>query len=416
LIPTQIALLGVASLLLLALFLATVDAAFHHFRKVTLRLFSENEEPWKTELVKDYLDEPMRLLLPLRIGIQASMVGVTVLLTELFIAAELRRALLLAFLCMLGILFVFRELLPHMIALKNPERVFLTLVPAFRFYTRVMTPFSRPLERLIRVFLKKETQLEEANKDEEIQAFIETGQEEGLLEADEGRMVQKIVDLSERQVREIMTPRPNVVGVERVTSLSELRALFARERYARMPVYEENLDHVVGLVYAIDLLALGDDQPRASLDSLVRPVLFVPETKRVSDLLREFQRGQSTFAMVVDEYGGTSGLVTVEDILEEIVGEIHDEFDEAGRDIVREAEGVFLVSGGADIERVQEETHLELEGEGFGTVSGFLLDMLGRVPEPGEVIDYDGARIEVVDAESHRINRVRFHLLAPNRA
>ena len=183
-----------------------------------------------------------------------------------------------------------------------------------------------------------------------------------------------------------------------------------RKKYSRVPVYRENLDHIEGLVYAIDLIAFLEANPDTSIKPLVREVGFVPETKKVSELLAEFQRSNQTLTMVVDEYGGISGLVTVEDILEEIVGEIHDEFDEVDQEIVREREGVFLVSGRADIDDVKQELHLEVNGSGFETVSGYVLDAIGRIPQVGEVIENAGLRIEVVDADGQRINKVRFRM------
>ena len=202
-----------------------------------------------------------------------------------------------------------------------------------------------------------------------------------------------------------------MVGVRREANLAELRQLFMEEKYSRVPVFEENLDHIVGLVHAIDVVSYADRSAEGPIDSLIRPVKFVPETKKVSDLLREFQRSRSTIAMVVDEYGGTSGLLTVEDIIEEIVGEIHDEFDEeVGEEFVREGEGVFLVSGRADVDLLKEKLGLDVNGKGFDTVSGLVLAALGRVPQSGEAIDYQGLTIEIVDAEGQRINKVRIRL------
>jgi CBS domain containing-hemolysin-like protein len=266
------------------------------------------------------------------------------------------------------------------------------------------------MARLVRAFLGTEEQEGEQASEEEVQAFIETGEEEGILEGDEGRMVQSIVDFGDTIVREVMTPRPEMVAIQRGSSFGELGSLFAEEKYSRVPVYEEDLDHITGLVFAIDFLAHRDANPDTSFESLIRKVRFVPETKKVSELLREFQRSQSTLAVVVDEYGGTSGLVTVEDLLEEIVGEIHDEFDVVDQEIIEEGEGAFLVSGRTDIDEVKDKLHLEVNGKGFETVSGYLLDSLGRVPQAGEVIDIHGMRIVVVDADGQRIHKVRFQL------
>ncbi len=402
--------IGISCLLVLALFLSTIDVAFHYFSKITIRQFSE--EGWKTEFLNRCLEDPMRLLLPLRIGIQGGLIAATVLLTQFYIDRSPAQAVVLSFVTMLPVYLIFREVLPNFIARISPERVLLALLPAFRIYDALIWPVSRPLSHLVRAFVKDEEETEdEGVSEEEVQAFIETGEEEGILEGDEGRMVQSIVDLGDKVVREIMTPRPEMVGVRREANLAELRQLFMDEKYSRVPVFEESLDHIVGLVHAIDVLSYADRSTDDSIDSLIRPVNFVPETKKVSALLREFQRSRSTIAMVADEYGGTSGLLTVEDIIEEIVGEIHDEFDdEVGEEFVREGDGVFLVSGRADVDVLKEKLDLDVNGKGFDTVSGLVLAALGRVPQSGEAIDYQGLTIEVVDAEGQRINKVRIRL------
>ena len=357
------------------------------------------------------LEDPMSFLLPLRIGLQGAFTGTTVLVTMLFLSSSTSglQPLLFAFGTMLAIFLVFRETLPNIIARKNPERVLLTLLPAFRVYSKLVTPISRPLFRFVGAFIHESAE-DEVPTDEDVQAFIEAGEEEGILEGDEGRMVQSIVDLGDKVVREIMTPRPEMVAIRNDATLGEVRALFAKEKHARVPVYRESLDRIEGLVYAIDLIAFLEANPDAAIKPLIRDVSFVPETKKVSALLAEFQRSNQTLTMVVDEYGGISGLVTVEDILEEIVGEINDEFDEVDEEIVKEREGVFLVSGRADIDDVKERLHFEVNGSGFVTVSGYVLDSIGRIPRVGEVIENAGLRIEVVDADGQRINKVRFRL------
>jgi CBS domain containing-hemolysin-like protein len=391
-IPTDITLLGITALLLGVLCLAIIEVSFHYFNKISIRTY--REEPWKMEFLSRCFDEPMSFLLPLRIGIQGALIGVTVLVTNLYIASGVSRALVLAFLTMLPVILIFREALPNIIGRNNPEKILLAMLPAFRVYMRVVMPISRPLVKLVRIFLGAERQ-----------------EEEGILEGDEGRMVQSIVDFGDKIVREVMTPRPEMVAVRRDATVGELGALFIEEKNSRLPVYEEDLDHVIGLVFAIDFLAYREEAtPDSPIEPLIRKVRFVPETKKVAELLPEFQRSQSTLAMVVDEYGGTSGLVSVEDLLEEIVGDIHDEFDEVDQEIVKEGEGVYLVSGKADIDDVKDQLRLEVNGKGFETVSGYLLESLGRVPQAGETIDLDGMKVEVVEAEGQRIHKVRFQL------
>ena len=408
-ISADLTLFGISVLLLLVLFLAIIEVAFFSFSRISIRTY--REESWKTQFLNRCLDDPVIFTLPLRIGIQGALIGITVLVTGFFIGSGLPRTLVLTFFTVLPIFFIFREAIPNIIARKNPERVLLALLPAFRVYGKLVSPISRPLTKLVGAFLvDDETGEEEAASEEEVQAFIETGEEVGIREGDEGRMVQSIVDLGDKMVREIMTPRPEIVSIRREATLAELGNLFAAEKVSRIPVYGDDPDHVVGLVFAIDFVAYRESSSDSAIEPLIRKVEFVPETKKVADLLRELQRNQSTLAMVVDEYGGTSGLVSVEDILEEIVGDIHDEFDEVDQEIVEEGAGIYLVSGKADIDNVKDRLQLEVNGGGFETVSGFLLDSLGRLPQAGEVIDFGGMKIEVVDAEGHRVNKVRFYL------
>jgi CBS domain containing-hemolysin-like protein len=403
----DLTLVGIATLLALVLFLAVIEVAFNHLNKISIRTLSEG---WKTEFLAQCLEEPMNFILPLRVGIQGALIGLTVLVTNFYIASGFPRAVIFSFLTMLPLILIFREALPRIISRRNPEPIVVKLLPAFRVYSRLVMPISRPLLRLVRLVEKEENGEGDEASEVEVQAFIEAGEEEGILEGDEGRLVQSIVDFGDTIVREVMTPRPDIVAIKRGATLAELGGLFVEEKYSRLPVYEDELDNISGVVFAIDFVGLRDASPDSPIDPLIRKVKFVPETKKVSELLTELQRSRTTLAVVLNEYGGTSGLVTIEDILEEIVGDIHDEFDEVDQEIVEEGKGVFLVSGRADIDEVKDKLHLDIDGPGFETVSGFLLDSLGRVPHSGEIIDREGLKIIVVEADGRRINKVRFKM------
>jgi CBS domain containing-hemolysin-like protein len=410
-ISIQLAQIAILLLLGLVLFLSAIDVAFDYFSKISMRAYEERG--WRTEYLSRALEDPMELLLPLRIGLQGAFIAATVLVTMLYLAMEVPQPLLVAFVTMVFSVLFFREVIPAIVARKNPEKVLMLLLPAFRIYARIVRPVSRPLARLVSFFVGGREKPEEKVTEEEVQAYIEAGKEEGILEGDEGRMVQSILYLGDKVVREVMTPRTEIVAISENATVGELRGLFGEQKYSRVPVYRDDLDHVVGLVYVLDVIAAHESAPEASLRPLVREVSFVPESKKLGDLLRELQRARETLSMVVDEYGGVCGLVTVEDILEEIVGEIHDEFDEVDQEIVQEKEGVFLVSGRADIDELKEILHLDVNGSGFETVSGYVLDAAGRIPRSGDVIEHQGIRIEVVDADGQRINKVRFRLPAP---
>jgi putative hemolysin len=218
-------------------------------------------------------------------------------------------------------------------------------------------------------------------------------------------LIQSIVEFGDTLVREVMTPRPDIVAIRAEATLGDLRALLREQAYSRIPVFKDGLDNILGIVFVKDLIQLtGDD---GGIAGLMRPAHFVPETKQVSDLLKEFQRQQVQIAIVVDEYGGTAGLVTLEDLLEEIVGEIRDEYDEESEPITDEGEGVFVFSGKVDIDELGERLGVDIAREGFETVGGYLLARLGRVPAAGEKLDVDDLSIDVIEAERRRVNKVR---------
>ena len=214
-----------------------------------------------------------------------------------------------------------------------------------------------------------------------------------------------------------MTPRPDMVAIAADATLAELRALFQEQDTRGFPVHGENLDNILGVVYVKDLIRLKDvpeiGAAAADLPNLVRPATFVPETKRVAELLKEFQRQQTQICIVVDEYGGTAGLATIEDLLEEIVGEIRDEYDVETEPVIESPDGSFIFSGKVNIAEVRERLGVEIEPEGFETVGGYVLTRVGRVPAAGERFDLDGMTVEVLEAERRRIHRVRFMRLQP---
>jgi CBS domain containing-hemolysin-like protein len=305
---------------------------------------------------------------------------------------------------------VCEQVLPLLIIRRDPERVLEVLLPAFGAIARVVHPATVILTRLSAprrdrgIVVATETTTEEQG--EAAEAYLEAGEQEGLIERDERRLIQSIVEFGDTLVREVMTPRPDIVALRAEATLGELRVLLREQTYSRIPVFKESLDNVLGFVFVKDLIQLTGAEDRA-ITTLMRPAYFVPETKRVSDLLKEFQRQQVQIAIVVDEYGGTAGLVTLEDLLEEIVGEIRDEYDEESEPITDEGNGVFVFTGKVNIDEAGERLGVQFEPEGFETVGGFLLSHVGRVPAAGERFDIEGLAIEVLEAERRRVNKVR---------
>jgi len=204
-----------------------------------------------------------------------------------------------------------------------------------------------------------------------------------------------------------MTPRPDIVAIPAEATIGKLRALFREQEYSRIPVFNENIDNILGIVFVKDLVLLESDTNDESIARLVRPATFVPETKRVPELLKEFQRLQVQLAIVVDEYGGTAGLVSLEDLIEEIVGEIRDEYDVETESVVDEGNGIWVFSAKASIDAVRDRLDVAIQPEGFETVGGYVLTRVGRVPAVGETFELDGLQVEVLEAERRRIHKVR---------
>jgi magnesium and cobalt exporter, CNNM family len=301
--------------------------------------------------------------------------------------------------------------LPLLIVGRDPEKALELLLPTFAPIARVLSPVTLRISRSV-ASRRQAPPPGPDDADEEAaevaKAYIDTAEQEGLIQGEERQLLRSIVDFGDTLVREVMTPRPDIVAVREDATIASVRALFREQEYSRFPVYRDSLDNIAGFLFIKDLWVLphtsGEDQP---IKPLLRPLVVVPETKRVSDLLKQFQRQQTQCAIVVDEYGGTAGLVTLEDLLEEIVGEIRDEYDVESEPIVDEGRGRFVFSGKVNIDEVAQRLDVAIERAGFETVGGFLMHHIGRVPQAGETFDIADLTVEVLDAERRRINRVR---------
>jgi putative hemolysin len=295
------------------------------------------------------------------------------------------------------------------ISADTGEVVLRALIPFARVAYYVFWPFLYPLRKLMERIEKREEAAEEEEEvtDEEVRAYIDVGEEEGIIEASEGKMLQSIVDFGDRLAHEIMTPRIDVLTFDARRPILDLARLFSESKYARIPIYEMTVDQISGIVHVKDVLDALLRNENASAVSIARPPYFVSETKKVSELLREFQSEHLQIAIVVDEYGGTAGIVTTEDIIEEIVGEIGDEHEDEEATVVDVGDGTWLVSGLLRVDTLSERLDADLEGEDYETVAGMIFTTLGRVPAVGTVIPKNGWLFEVERADRRRIYRVK---------
>ena len=253
-------------------------------------------------------------------------------------------------------------------------------------------------------------EVEEEDDSGDLQALIDVGEAEGILEEEEGELIHAIIDFGDTRVSEVMTPRPDIVGVPANATVREARDVILESKYSRLPVYREQIDNVEGIIYVRDLLQYwANGREEENIKPLVRSVYFVPETKPVDELLEEMQKAHVQLAMVIDEYGGVCGLVTVEDILEEIVGEIEDEdiLGEELEDIVEGEDGSYEVLGSTEIGKIERIFDMEIEADDFTTIAGLVINESGKVPAVGELLTIRGLEVEVLEADERRILRVR---------
>jgi len=322
--------------------------------------------------------------------------------------AELWQAGVAAWLTMVTVCFA----LPQLLYRRTSGRWLLAAVPLLRALAWAARPFVGLLsffQSLIDLTEDTAHEEEPPTPAENIEALITAGTEEGLIEEQDRELIQSVVEFGDKVVREVMTPRPNIVAIQADATLEELRQLVIHEQYSRIPVFEGNIDNTIGFVHVRDMFEIDEDEREDRMvRELVRTILFVPETKRVHELMRQMQQENTHMVMVVDEYGNIAGLATMEDLLEVIIGEIRDEHEPA-TDVVEDGRGGYIVSGNFDLDRVSdllETFHREDDIEST-TVGGLVSEWLGRVPKPGEKVERDGLRVEVLASDDLRVEQVR---------
>jgi magnesium and cobalt exporter, CNNM family len=391
-----------------AVYLGAIEAAFSALMRLSLRLLAERSG--RPGHLAAYLDDPVLLFAPLRLLLGLVTAAATALLA-MVIGASSFREVALVMISVAAFIVIVELLLPLAIVARDPERVLEILLPTFNPIARTLGPFSRWTAQVMSVKRPPTATPDEAAEEasEATKAYLNTAEQEGLIEGEERRLLQSIVDFGGTLVREVMTPRPDIVAIPEAATVGELRALFREQEYSRFPVFRESLDNIAGFAFVKDLVALNSTDDTRPITSLLRPAVIVPESKRVPELLKQFQRQQTQIAIVVDEYGGTAGLVTVEDIVEELVGEIKDEYDVESEPIAVEPDGAVVVAGRVAVDRLEETLHADLmQAEQVETVGGFVTNVFGHIPRTGEKTEHAGFAIEVLDAERKRVNRVRF--------
>ena len=393
----------------LSVLAASALSLFHltlaRFSKIGLTGYlEEREDPGRTRILDRYDDikiavEFWRMVLIIALGIYAFL-----------IFPGLRMRPLVLFLVFIGAYAVAFDILPRILAAAGEDRCLAVFLPSYRLFLAL----SAPVLMIDRWLSAREEQKEEDEPgdreagEEEIETFLDEAEEEGIIEKGEDALLRNVVEFGDTVVREVMTPRVDMVCIRRDTTIQKLRHLIIAEKYSRIPVYRDRVDGVDGLVMAKDLLAFSENEfDAAPIEPLIRPVVYVPESMKLTDLLKELQKAKQKMAVVADEHGGVCGLVTMEDVFEVIVGEIQDEYDTEEAQIVRNGPADYTVSGTAKVEEIEDLFDLELADDDFITVSGLVAQALGRLPTKGERLNIGRLTIDVLDTDQKRIKKLR---------
>lgn len=419
--------IAIAAVILVALvILATIDMAFSQLSDVSLRrLTSDTEEDSRvnTPFMREILGDRPRFRFALSATIQILLIIFSVLVTLIVYNFYKAPSELLGYSLVIGLTLsgIFRQFIPRFITWNNPEDKLLFLLPIVRPIYKIMSFLADPFERLLR---SKEQQRIEAtvtpdlteetddggSNADDIQALIEVGEAEGIIEEKERELIETMVEFSETKSGEIMTPRTEICALPIDATVKQARDLIINEKYSRLPVFKDNIDNIEGILYVRDLLnAWSEDKENERIGNLLRPAFFVPETKPAAELLKNMQSNHVQIAIVIDEYGGVAGIISVEDILEEIVGEIEDEDIEAEEiiEIIEGEDGYFDVLGSTEIGKIERLFDTEIEDDDFTTIAGLVTSEVGYVPKEQEKLSIRGLDIEILKADEKRIHLLR---------
>ncbi len=403
-----------AALVLLMFVLALVsyiEALYHEMGKFLSREFQENIEAFETLVEPRLGASRARVSLSMSLWAQMATAAIAVLLAyDVFYdsrwsAGEIGQAAVVLVLTIV----VFNRVVPFVLFMRTRG----TWVTYFRWPLRILIYAALPVTLVLNfsvsvaALTREQAAPEPESSSEAVDALIEAGREEGILEEGDRALIQSVVEFGDKTVHEVMTPRPNIFAVPVTTTVEQFTEMLQAKPYSRVPVFEGNIDQMRGIVFARDVLQVADTDAKArTVAELMHPTYFIPETQRVTTLLRQMQRDKVHLAIVIDEYGAVAGLVTIEDMVEEIVGEIRDEHD-AAADVVRESDHTYVVPGSMDVDRLVELFGVRPAGVEAATVAGLVSEIMGRIPAAGEAVERDGLRFEVLQSTSYKIERLR---------
>ena len=393
-----------------ALFSAS-ETALMSLSKIRVKQMVENKEKGANRINK-LLSDPSKLLSAILIGNNGVIIGASSLMTSLAIDAFGNTGVGVATGIMTLLILIFGEITPKSLAAQNSEKISLRLSGFVEFVIILVTPISFLLSKITNFMVKILGGKVDKNKpfitQEELKTIVNVSYNEGVLEGEEKDMIYNVFDFSDSEVNDVMVPRTEIVAIDIELPYEEIIKIITKEQYSRIPVYENTIDNIIGVLYVKDLLFLDSNKDSLfDLRKYIRQPYFTPEYKSIKELFKEMRTNRTHMVVIIDEYGGTEGIVTIEDLVEEIVGDIEDEYDKEIEEMEVIQENEYLVNGNVRIDVINELIGTHIESEDYDTIAGFVIGIIDRLPELGEEIEYENIKFIVESIDRNRIEKIR---------
>ena len=391
-------------------FFSASETALISLSKIRLRGMLEDNVK-NAKLIDKLLDNPNKLLGAILIGNNVVNIGASAIATSIAIELYGSKGALISTVFMTILILIFGEVTPKSLAAQYSEKTSIKVAQPVHFITILLKPFVIVLtfitNGLVRLLGGTKTGIQPLITEDELKSIVNVSHEEGILEGDERQMIYNVFEFGDSQAKDVMTPRTNMEAVSMHSTYDELVEFFKVENFSRIPVYDEDIDDIIGIMHVKDLILYANNKEDFNLKDIIRPAYFTYEFKPTALLFDEMRLNRIPMAIILDEYGGTAGMVTTEDLVEEIVGEIKDEYDEEHEEIEVIKEDEYLVDGSTKLDLLNEMIGTNIESEDFDSIGGFIIGIIGGFPEEGEVIEYEGIKLIVEKIEKNRIEKMR---------
>ena len=395
-------------------FFSASETALMSLSKIKM-IHMEEDGVKGAKLVSTLIEDSNRLLTSILIGNNIVNIAATSITTSLFTAMLGAQGVAIATGLMTVLVLIFGEITPKTISANNPEKASLVVAKPIKFFVTILTPivwiFNIITKVIFKLFGVDDKGVKPFITEEELKTMVNVSHEEGLLEMEEREIINNVFEFGDMQAKEAMVQRLDIVAIDMEDSYEEIIDLFKTEKLSRMPVYEETIDDIIGILNIKDIIFLSDEEiENFDIKKYMREAFFTYEFKKITQLLEEMKKDKSQMAIVVDEYGGTAGLITIEDLVEVIVGDIEDEYDEEEDEIQVISPNEFLVDGSTKISDVNEILNIELESEEFDSIGGYIIGYIRHIPEENEIIEMDNIKFNIESVDKNRIKKIRIML------